>query len=81
MRWLHVNYASEARIDSFDPRAPTPEIGSRWSWLRGKPEDTVVEVVQVRWTGEAWWVKIQDLYDQWACYWVDLSRFWDLVTS
>lgn len=78
MRWLHMHYASEGRIDSFDPRAPTPELYSRWNWHRDTPEATAIEVVQVRWTGEAWLVKIEDLYDHRINpRWVALSWFWE----
>lgn len=67
-------------IDSYDRKAPTPELGSRWTWEAGdaRAEERIV-VTEVRWNGEEWWVRT------WGDgtgleHWNDLSRFWEAVT-
>ena len=49
-------------ISSYDANAPRPKIGSRWVWEPDLPYAiAVIEVVEVIWNGEEWWVKTKDL--------------------
>lgn len=46
------------RVSSYDKHAPTPEVGSRWVWDAKRSGETV-EVTEVKWNGEEWWVRTQ----------------------
>ncbi len=70
------------RIDSYDPDAKTPEVGSKWVWGRtqarwfpfGNKEP--VTVVEVKWNGEEWWVRTRGPR---GVFWNDLTVFWEGV--
>jgi hypothetical protein len=66
-----------ARVDSYDPQARTPEVGSTWVWEPQKPwAREGVAVTAVRWNGEEWWVQTDSRS---GSNWNDLSRFWEAV--
>ena len=61
--------------DSYEPRAETPAVGSTWVWESNKPHARQnVEVREVKWNGEEWWVKTAGQSGE---HWNDLSRFWE----
>lgn len=63
------------QFDSYEPRARTPAIGSTWIWELHKPHARErVEVSDVRWNGEEWWVATDNSHGR---HWNDLSRFWE----
>ena len=82
-------------VNSYDHDAPTPAVGSRWIWERGKPQaQETITVTDVKWNGEEWWVEtVADDRNPagfitgqrlGVCipgkpYWNDLSRFWEAV--
>lgn len=46
------------RVNSCDPAAQVPEVGSVWVWELDAPwACCLIRVVEVRWNGEEWWVK------------------------
>jgi hypothetical protein len=79
-------------ISDYDPKAPLPKIGSRWIWEIDSPHArTLVEIDDVRWNGEQWWVYLRQLstnvpiaerdrLDETGVYANDLSRFWEACT-
>lgn len=76
-------------ISSYDRSAPRPRVGSRWVWEIDLPHArALVEVVEVRWNGEEWWVRNRvllgsDMFGRPAkpLAWNDLSRFWEACTA
>lgn len=69
-------------MSSYDRDAKTPEVGSRWTWASDQPnypfgarED--VEVIEVTWNGEEWWVKTRGPRGE---FFTDLDVFWECVT-
>lgn len=80
---MHVNsYSKTARI---------PRVGSRWVWEIDNPGACeLIEVVEVKWNGEEWWVKTERLHESKQTlaalggargYWNDLGRFTEAVTK
>lgn len=84
------------RVSSYDRDAPTPAIGSRWTWEAGKPHaQETITVTDVKWNGEEWWVETvaddrpfrSPVTRTTVCvvpgkpYWNDLGRFWEAVSS
>lgn len=78
-------------VNGYDPNAKTPMVGSRWVWEIDKPlARTLIEVAEVKWNGEEWWVKVTVLFGTEALYsdtviregehLNDLSRFMEAVT-
>lgn len=64
------------QVNSYDAKAPTPEVGSRWVWEPSHPtarEDIVVD--DVRWNGEEWWIATTG--DRSGRCLNDVSRFWE----
>lgn len=50
------------KIDSYDPKAPTPKVGTRWVWEINSPENRcMLSVIEVFWNGEEWMVRTQTL--------------------
>jgi hypothetical protein len=50
------------KVDSYDPSAKVPEVGSVWVWELGAPHACcLIRVVEVRWNGEEWWVRTDAL--------------------
>ena len=73
------------KVDSYNPDAPRPKIGSRWVWEIEQPAArTLIEVAEVKWNGEEWWVGTRALIEN-PTYkptnreieWNDLGRFWE----
>lgn len=72
------------KVNSYDKDTPRPKVGSRWVWEIDSPESReLIEVTNVFWNGEEWWVKTKSLLwppltikikDE---YLNDLSRFWE----
>ena len=81
----HGLHSSPVRVNSYDPDAPLPKIGSRWVWEIDQPHAReLLEVVEVKWNGEEWWVGTESLLrnDTYPptgreIEWNDLSRFWE----
>lgn len=73
------------KIDSYDKGAPLPKVGSRWVWEIDLPHAReLVEVAEVRWNGEEWWVGTTTLLRNQPypptgreIEWNDLGRFWE----
>jgi hypothetical protein len=78
------------RIDSYDPDALLPKVGTRWVWEIEKPHAReLIEVTEVFWNGEEWWVRSKNLLRDSVQLGSsqnlnetvnDLSRFWEAVT-
>lgn len=76
------------RISSYDPDALLPKVGTRWVWEIEKPHAReLIEVTEVLWNGEEWWVRSKNLLTDVALMGNtrpeslnDLSRFWEAVT-
>jgi hypothetical protein len=78
------------RISSYDSDALLPKLGTRWVWEIDSPHAReLIEVVEVRWNGEEWWVRTKSLLTDAAHLpslsgsneaLNDLSRFWEAVT-
>ncbi len=50
------------KISSYDRDAPVPEEGSTWIWRPNEPHARQrIEVTEVKWNGEEWWVKSKNL--------------------
>jgi hypothetical protein len=76
---------------SVDPQRH-PKVGSRWIWMVDSPHArTLVEVDDVRWNGEEWWVYLRRLatnvpiselvhLDETGVYPNELDRFWEACT-
>lgn len=70
-------------ISSYEPNAPLPKIGSRWVWEIDQPgARALIEVTDVFWNGEEWWVRTRNLFDSLPDSLRedalnDLSRFWE----
>lgn len=76
-------------VNSYDKNAPTPREGSIWVWELDKPGACeLIEVLEVKWNGEEWWVttgrlhgiRNPDALDYDKPVPNDLSRFWEAVT-
>lgn len=53
-----------ARVSSYDKDAPLPIPGSRWVWEVDSPGACcLIEVIEVRWNGEEWWIRTRRLWD------------------
>lgn len=50
------------RVNSHDPLAKTPAVGSRWVWEIDEPvARALIEVTKVVWNGEEWWIWTRNL--------------------
>lgn len=75
------------RVNSYDTDARLPKIGTRWMWEIDKAHAReLIEVIEVFWNGEEWWVLTKTLLPNWSippstgAHLNDLSRFWEAVT-
>lgn len=79
------------KVDEYDPDAKLPKAGTRWIWEIDKPHAReLLEVVDVFWNGEQWWVRTKRLgarirvlgFDREpeGGYLNELGRFWQAVT-
>jgi hypothetical protein len=75
-------------VNSYDPKAPIPAIGSRWVWEIDRPQARcLIEVVEVKWNGEEWWVATRSLLADLVypggggLHWNDVGRFHEAVTG
>lgn len=68
-----------------------PKVGTRWIWEIDSPHArTLVEVDDVKWNGEEWWVYLRRLAtdvpiaerepDETGVYPNELDRFWEACT-
>lgn len=73
-------------VNSYDPDALVPKIGTRWMWeLDSTYARALVEVVEVVWNGEEWWVRTKTLLPvpldfpgrSPETHLNDLGRFWE----
>ncbi len=69
---------------SYNREAVRPLAGTLWAWEPRKPHAAaLVEVTEVRWNGEEWWVRARILAGSVAAglagreYLNDLDRFWE----
>jgi hypothetical protein len=71
--------------NSSDRDAPLPKVGTRWMWEPDSPSARAfIEVVEVKWNGEEWWVGAKTLLPN-PTYpptgrdveWNDVGRFWE----
>jgi len=70
--------------DSYSPNAVRPKVGTRWVWEIDIPSARdLIEVTQVKWNGEEWWVESKTLlpphqhrFPSDRC-WNELGRFWE----
>lgn len=74
------------RVSSYDADARLPKIGTRWAWEIDKAHAReLIEVADVFWNGEEWWVRTKTLLPNWSIppsagvHLNDLSRFWEAV--
>jgi hypothetical protein len=76
-------------VNSYDKTAPLPAVGSMWVWELDLPHArALIEVVDVLWNNEEWWVQAKTLLPAGApqgrqeriTHFNDLSRFWEAVT-
>jgi hypothetical protein len=78
-------------VNSYDPNARVPKLGSRWVWEIDKPHAcALLEVIEVIWNGEEWWVRTQALWEPVPAALLrpsagpialnDVGRFWEAVT-
>jgi hypothetical protein len=66
------------RVNSYDPEARRPKVGSVWVWeLDLLPARALVLVTEVMWNGEEWWVTTESLLGNQGPHHNDLSRFWE----
>jgi hypothetical protein len=68
-------------INTYDPDAPTPEVGSKWLWANDQPNYPFgnrenVTVTEVKWNGEEWWVRTTGPR---GLFWTDVNVFWEGV--
>lgn len=73
------------RVNSYDPNARLPKVGTWWVWEIDAPHArSLIKVVRVDWNGEEWWVFTTrgadpgDYFDMPLAN--DLGRFWEAVT-
>jgi hypothetical protein len=67
-------------VSGYRRGAPRPKIGTQWIWEPNKPHAYAhVEVVEVKWNGEEWWIGLRDLGGD--RYWNDLDRFWEACVA
>jgi hypothetical protein len=72
-------------VNSYDENAILPKLGTRWVWELDEPHArTVVEVAEVKWNGEEWWVGTKTLLPNLTyppsgreIEWNDVSRFFE----
>lgn len=73
-------------VNSCDPDAPTPKVGSRWVWEIDLPHArALLEVTDVFWNGEEWWIETKsllssDVFPTKEFVYNELGRFWEAVT-
>lgn len=74
-------------VNSSDPDAPLPKVGTRWVWeIDSAAARALVEVAEVKWNGEEWWVGtvalMPDSYPSSGrpVEWNEIGRFWEAVT-
>ena len=79
---------------SYEPTAKLPRKGTRWVWEADASHAiSLIEVVEVFWNGEEWWVRTRSLLPPVRRVGItafvdpdpptdvnDLSRFWEAVT-
>jgi hypothetical protein len=75
------------RADTHSPTAARPEPGTLWAWEpHSLTAAALIEVTQLRWNGEEWWVEARVIAGKAAefagvkvgsLYWNELSRFWE----
>jgi hypothetical protein len=79
------------RVNSYDPNARLPGVGGIYVWELDQPHARdLIEVTEVFWNGEEWWVRTKTLMrgpDHMlfgvpcpASHLNDLSHFWEAVT-
>jgi hypothetical protein len=75
-------------VSSYDRNARRPRVGSHWVWEIDHPSAReLVEILEVKWNGEEWWVKTKSLMKDALNYnrsnecWNDLSRFWEASSA
>jgi hypothetical protein len=74
------------RVNSYDPNAPLPGVGSIYVWELDEPHACeLIKVTEVFWNGEEWWVRTVRLhapavFGEPPGHLNDLSRFWEAVT-
>lgn len=76
------------RVNSYDENAPLPGIGSIWVWELDSPSAReLIEVVEVFWNGEEWWVRTKTLLPNLTfpgsgrdTALNDVGRFWEACT-
>jgi hypothetical protein len=84
---LAVNKIERSRVDSYEPRAVRPVVGTIWVWEHESAPE-LIKVTAVRWNGEEWFVGTKKLggvaIPSWRPWladttesWNDLSRFWE----
>lgn len=65
-------------VSSYEPRAPTPAVGSTWIWEPNEPlARQAFTVTEVKWNGKEWWVRTRSNGEYGGAFWSDLSRFWE----
>lgn len=79
-----------SRVNSYDPDALLPKVGTRWVWEIDDPgARELIEVTEVNWNGEEWWVKTKSLLvgdtiprslGGRSEFLNDIGRFWEAVT-
>ena len=73
------------KVNSYDRNARRPKVGSMWVWEPSiHSARALIEVVEVKWNGEGWWVKTKTLlpstfynFDENKEIWNSLSRFFE----
>jgi hypothetical protein len=76
-------------VDSCNPNAKRPRVGSIWVWELDSPRACqLIVVLGVTWNDEEWWVETKRLHDDMleslggpSTALNDLSRFWEAVTA
>jgi hypothetical protein len=88
---MHTTRPSK-HVSSYDPDAPLPGVGSIYVWELDQPDACeLIEVTDVFWNGEEWWVRSKRLHYRTLVnafyprssdieHLNDLSRFWEAVT-
>lgn len=73
-------------VNTYDPDAPVPEVGSTWTWAADQlpwspinptgSREVGVTVTEVKWNGEEWWVRTSGPK---GAFWTDANVFWEGV--
>jgi hypothetical protein len=76
-----VTKETKGYINTYDPDAPVPAVGSEWIWAakqRNYPFGSreMVTVSEVKWNGEEWWVRTRGPRGE---FWTDAEVFWEGV--